>query len=73
MEHIKEVKRKSRRRRVSKIEKEIPYDGTYHYIKELNLRIKIRDTKDIKRWIIEYCKRHPFKQKVLYQAYNINE
>ncbi len=68
---INKRKIRSRAKRISKIKKDKASTSTFVLIKELNLRIQLTDGKTIKQWIIQYCKRNPFKKDLLYSAYNI--
>lgn len=68
---INKRKIRERAKRMKKIRKESISSSSYIFVKELNLRVKIKEGNTIKQWIIQYCKQNPFKKDTLYSAYNI--
>ena len=53
------------------IAKEPVSEHSWKYIKELKLQVSIKKGHTVKDWIIQYCRRNPFKKEILYKAYNI--
>ncbi|KKK52757.1 hypothetical protein LCGC14_3101700 [marine sediment metagenome] len=65
------TRKTSRRRRKNTNKTEVQYKGTYKFIPELKMQVKIKEGSTIKEWIEDYCKTNPDLRVILYPAYNI--
>ena len=64
---------KNKRRRKNTNTSEVPYDGEYQYIKELNMKVKLKKGVTIKHWIARYLINQPLRQHVLFKKYGIDQ
>ena len=55
----------------AKLKKDLHIEGSYVFIPELKLSIKVTPDRSLEQWLEQYCRSHPEKREELIKNYNL--